>query len=38
MNTQILWIDDEMDSLKSQIMFLKIKTTMSRQSPTDMMV
>ncbi|KXK43144.1 MAG: response regulator receiver protein [Bacteroidetes bacterium OLB11] len=25
MNTQILWIDDEMDSLKSQIMFLKNK-------------
>lgn len=25
MNTQILWIDDEMDSLKSQIMFLENK-------------
>ncbi len=25
MNTQILWIDDEMDSLKSQIMFLQNK-------------
>lgn len=25
MNTKILWIDDEMDSLKSQVMFLENK-------------
>ena len=25
MNTKILWVDDEMDSLKSQIMFLENK-------------
>lgn len=33
----ILWVDDEIDLLKSQIMFLEDRATRSRRYPTERM-